>query len=138
MCQQMRVLEKVRQAGEINGFGVELAEAQAQDFMSLNRQVNSLVKKNTAMEKRQIEQGKALDEQAKTLAYITGKVEFLVKQATSPLDEERIQGAYWRALATVMKSKTMWLVLVIIIFLIAMTGSEIKHLLGWLPTTVGA
>ena len=71
------------------------------------------------------------------IAEIKGQMAVIIKYIESPAEEERIQGAYWRALSTVTKSKIFWLVIVILIFLIAMTGNEIKSLLGWLSPIVG-
>ena len=120
MCEQMKVLKKIRKIGKVNGFSMELAEAQVKDYMSLKRDVDSI--KETVAQ--------ILTQQAVQ----NNKTDLIIQRLNSPVEQERIQGAYWRALSTVMKSKTMWLVLIILIFLIAMTGNEIKHLLGWLPT----
>lgn len=120
----MKVLKKIRKIGKVNGFSMELAEAQVKDYMSLKRDVDSI--KGTVA---QILTQQAVQDK---------KTDLIIQRLNSPVEQERIEGAYWRALSTVMKSKTMWLVLIILVFLIAMTGNEVKHLLGWLPTTVGA
>lgn len=122
MCEQLKVLKKIRKEGKMNGFGVELAEAQAKDFMAV-------VKRLDLMEEEQKRQG---IEQARQ----GGMIESIFNRLNSPVEQERIQGAYWRALVLVCKSKVFWLVVVAILFFVAMTGSEIKHLLGWLPTGV--
>ena len=124
MCEQKEVIAKIRKAKKMNGFAVELAEAQMNDYLSLRREVDSLREDVSAIKTEQARQG--------------GMIESIFNRLNSPVEQERLEGAYWRALSTVMKSKMMWLVLIILIFLIAMTGNEIKQLLGWLPTTVGA
>lgn len=123
MCEQKKVIAKIRKAKKMNGYAVELAEAQMQDYMTLKRDVDSIKETVSQMLTQQTVQGE--------------KIDLIIQRMNSPVEEERLQGAYWRALATVMKSKVMWLVLIILVFLIAMTGNEIKHLLGWLPNSIG-
>lgn len=123
MCEQKKVIAKIRKAKKMNGYAVELAEAQMQDYMTLKRDVDSIKETVSQMLTQQTVQGE--------------KIDLIVQRMNSPVEEERLQGAYWRALATVMKSKVMWLVLIMLVFLIAMTGNEIKHLLGWLPNNIG-
>lgn len=122
MCAQMDVLKKIRKAGKVNGYSIDLAEAQAKDFLMLQKRVDAIETKVDEVQKVQIEHGTKLD--------------LILQRLNSPVEQERLHGAYWRALATVAKSKVFWLVVVILIFLIAMTGHEIKALLGWLPASV--
>ena len=123
MCEQKKVIAKIRKAKKMNGYAVELAEAQMQDYVTLKRDVDSIKETVSQMLTQQTVQGE--------------KIDLIIQRMNSPVEEERLQGAYWRALATVMKSKVMWLILIILVFLIAMTGNEIKHLLGWLPNSIG-
>lgn len=123
MCKQKAVIAKIRKAKKMNGYSVELAEAQMQDYMALKRDVDSIKESMSQVLTQQAVQGE--------------KIDLIIKRMNSPVEQERLQGAYWRALATVMKSKVMWLILIMLVFLIAMTGNEIKHLLGWLPNSIG-
>lgn len=116
MCAQIDVLKKIRKAGKMNGFATELAEAQAKDYVSFRREFKDFAE---SVKEWQIKQD--------------AQMELVVKYINSPADQDKIQGAYWRALATVTKSKIFWLFVVAMLFFVAMTGSEIKHLLGWLP-----
>ena len=43
MCAQMEVLKKIRKAGKMNGFATELAEAQAEDFMSFRSKTHKWI-----------------------------------------------------------------------------------------------
>jgi len=122
MCEQLKVLKKIRKEGKMNGFGVELAEAQAKDFMMLKRDVDSMKEDVSAIKLEQARQG--------------GMIESVFNRLNSPVEQERLEGAYWRALVLVCKSKIFWLIVVAILFFVAMTGSEIKHLLGWLPAGI--
>lgn len=123
MCKQKAVIAKIRKAKKMNGYSVELAEAQMQDYMTLKRDVDSIKDSMSQVLTQQAVQGE--------------KIDLIINRMNSPVEQERLQGAYWRALATVMKSKVMWLILIMLVFLIAMTGNEIKHLLGWLPNSIG-
>lgn len=130
MCKQKAVIAKIRKAKKMNGYSVELAEAQMQDYMTLKRDVDSVKDSILQMKAEQARQGEIQAEQS-------GMIKAIFNRLNSPVEQERLQGAYWRALATVMKSKVMWLVLIMLVFLIAMTGNEIKNLLGWLPNSIG-
>ena len=123
MCKQKAVIAKIRKAKKMNGYSVELAEAQMQDYMALKKDVDSIKDSMSQVLTQQAVQGE--------------KIDLIINRMNSPVEQERLQGAYWRALATVMKSKVMWLILIMLVFLIAMTGNEIKHLLGWLPNNIG-
>lgn len=129
MCQQLEILEKIKKKGKVNGYDVELAEAQAKDFIMISKQVG-LIKKDVVLIKKD---NKKIFEM---LARQGGQIDLIVNRLNSPVESERLQGAYWRALSMVCKSKVFWLVVVILIFLIAMTGNEVKTLLGWLPTSL--
>lgn len=120
----MGVLKKIKKANKINGYGIELATAQLEDYVAMRETVNTLQKDVASIKTEQAVQG--------------GKLDLIIQRLNSPVEEDRLHGAYWRALATVMKSPKMWIVLIVLMFLIAMTGNEIKHLLGWIPATVGA
>lgn len=122
MCEQVKVLAKIRKKGKVNGYDVELAEAQSKDFVAMKKRVENIETDVAAIKAVQIEHGTKLD--------------LIIQRLNSPVEQDRLHGAYWRALATVTKSKMFWLVCVVLIFLIAMTGNEIKNLLGWLPATV--
>lgn len=129
MCQQLEILEKIKKKGKVNGYSIELAEAQAKDFIMISKQVG-LIKKDVVLIKKD---NKRIFEM---LARQGGQIDLIVNRLNSPVESERLQGAYWRALSTVCKSKIFWLVVVIFIFLIAMTGNEVKTLLGWLPASL--
>lgn len=122
MCAQIEILEKIRKKGKVNGYDVDLAEAQAKDYVLMKKRVENIETDVASIKATQIEHGTKLD--------------LIIQRLNSPVEQDRLHGAYWRALATVTKSKMFWLVCVILIFLIAMTGNEIKQLLGWLPTTM--
>lgn len=130
MCQQLEILEKIREKGKVNGYDIDLAEAQAKDYVLMNKKVGK-IEKDVALIKKD---NRRIFEM---LAKQGGQIDLIVQRMNSPVEDERLQGAYWRALSTVMKSKIFWVVLAIIFFLIAMTGSEVKYILGWAPSVIG-
>lgn len=124
MCAQLDVLKKIRKKGKVNGYDVDLAEAQAKDYMAMKTRLDNIETDVASIKEEQARQG--------------GMIEAIFNRLNSPVEQERLQGAYWRALATVCKSKVFWLVVIVLVFLIAMTGNEIKSLLGWMqPVVIG-
>ena len=124
MCAQIDVLKKIRKKGKVNGYDVDLAEAQAKDYMAMKTRLDNIETDVASIKEEQARQG--------------GMIEAIFNRLNSPVEQERLQGAYWRALATVSKSKVFWLVVIVLVFLIAMTGNEIKSLLGWIqPAIIG-
>lgn len=124
MCAQIDVLKKIRKKGKVNGYDVDLAEAQAKDYMAMKTRLDNIETDVASIKEEQARQG--------------GMIEAIFNRLNSPVEQERLQSAYWRALATVCKSKVFWLVVIVLVFLIAMTGNEIKSLLGWIqPAIIG-
>lgn len=123
MCAQLEVLEKIRKKGKVNGYDVDLAEAQAKDYMTMKKRLDNIESDVSSIKTEQAVQG--------------GKLDLIIQRLNSPVEEERLHGAYWRAFQVIIKSPKTWIAFVILVFLIAMTGQEIKQLLGWIPATVG-
>ena len=42
MCAQFEILEKIRKKGKVNGYDVDLAEAQAKDYMSMKARLDNI------------------------------------------------------------------------------------------------
>lgn len=123
MCAQLEILEKIRKKGKVNGYDVDLAEAQAKDYMAMKHRLDNIESDVSSIKTEQAVQG--------------GKLDLIIQRLNSPVEQERIQSAYWRAFQTIAKSPKTWIFVIILIFLIAMTGQEIKQLLGWVPAVVG-
>ena len=51
MCEQIKVLEKIREKGRVNGYDVDLAEAQARDYLRMDRKVGRIEKDMAMMKK---------------------------------------------------------------------------------------
>ena len=117
MCAQMEVLKKIRKAGKMNGFATELAEAQAEDFMSFRREFKEFA---SAVVKRQIEQGAQLD--------------LVVKYINSPAEQERKDGIVWREIRDAIKSWKGWALIILFVMTIALAGEKLLQLMHWIPT----
>lgn len=122
MCEQTRVIKKIRKAGEMNGFAVELAEAQVQDYMTLKRDVDSVKESVKAMQMEQAVQG--------------GKLDLIIQRLNSPVEQERKEGIVWHEIRTALGSWKGWVIIILFIMCIAMSGERLLQLLHWIPTGV--
>lgn len=94
MCQQLEILEKIKKKGKVNGYDVELAEAQAKDFIMISKQVG-LIKKDVVLIKKD---NKRIFEM---LARQGGQIDLLIKSVQSSqedADRYRLLVDIWRAL----------------------------------------
>lgn len=105
MCEQLKVLKKIRKAGKINGFDMELAEAQAADYVSLRKRIDSIESDVSDIKTEQAVQG--------------GKLDMLIKEvraAQNDADRYRLLVDIWRALfGSVKKTVLTFLIVGIII-----------------------
>ena len=61
MCAQMEVLKKIRKKGKVNGYDVDLAEAQAKDYMDMKHRLDNIETDVNSIKEVQIEHGTKLD-----------------------------------------------------------------------------
>lgn len=122
MCEQLRVLEKIRKEGKVNGFATELAEAQAKDYVSMLRRLDAM----------EIEQQRQGTEQARQ----GGMIEAIFSHIHSPIEQERQAGMVWLELRKFLSSWKGWAIIVFFLMAVALAGEKIMQLTGWLPTGV--
>ena len=122
MCEQFKVLEKIHKEGKMNGYAVELAEAQAMDYDKVNKRMSNIEKdlshlKNsfTASLKEQARQG--------------GMIEAIFKRINSPVEEERKNGIIWSEIKSIMKTPTGKVIMILAIGCIGLAGEKIIELL---------
>lgn len=122
MCEQLKVLEKIHKEGKMNGYAVELAEAQAMDYDKMNKRMSNIEKdlshlKNsfTASLKEQARQG--------------GMIEAIFKRINSPVEEERKNGIIWSEIKSIMKTPTGKVIMILAIGCIGLAGEKIIELL---------
>lgn len=111
MCAQMEVLKKIRKKGKVNGYDVDLAEAQAKDYMSMKHRLDNIETDVNSIKEVQIEHGTKLD--------------LIIQRLNSPVEEERLAGQKWNLLTSIAKNKTAWVILIIFLIAIALAGEKI-------------
>lgn len=128
MCQQLEVLEKIRKAGEMNGFAIDLAEAQAKDYIRMNKKVGNIEKDISSIKKEQKKQGEMLARQG-------GQIDLIVQRMNSPVDEERKNGMIYAELKSIIKTPMGKTLIILAIGCLCMVGPRIIELLetikGW-------
>ena len=122
MCKQKAVVDKIVKAGKLNGFAVELAEAQMEDYLSLRREVDSVREDVTAIKLEQSRQG--------------GMIEAIFNRLNSPVEKERAAGMAWLELKGLLTSWKGWAIIIFFLMAVALAGDKILQLTGWLPTGV--
>lgn len=109
----MEVLKKIRKAGKMNGYATELAEAQAEDFMSFRREFKDFA---SSVKEWQIKQDAQMD--------------LVIKYINSPADQERKDGIFWVQLKNILKTSTGKIILLLLLGSIGLAGQRILELLG--------
>ena len=122
MCKQKSVVKKIVKAGELNGFAVELAEAQMQDYLTLKRDVDSVRSDVAAIKLEQARQG--------------GMIEAMFNRLNSPVEKERAAGLAWLEVRSLLTSWKGWAIIIFFLMSVALAGDKILQLTGWLPTGV--
>ena len=123
MCAQIEVLKKVREKGAVNGYATELAEAQAKDYIRMDKKVckiekdvSGIKKDMSAMKVEQARQG--------------GQIDLIVRYINSPAEEERKDGIVWQQIKSIAKTPAGKIILLLMIGCIALSGSRILELIG--------
>jgi hypothetical protein len=123
MCKQRLVVQKIVEKNEVNGFGVELAEAQMEDYIVMNRKVSNIEKVVSSMKKEQKRQGEMLARQG-------GQIDLLVQRINSPVEEERINGVVWTEIKKFLNTSFGKTIIILLIFCLGLTGQRILELTG--------
>lgn len=123
MCKQRLVVQKIIEKNEVNGFGVELAEAQMEDYIVMNRKITKVEKDVSSIKKEQKRQGEMLAKQG-------GQIDLIVKYINSPAEEERKDGIMWQQIKAIVKTNMGKILILLIIGCIALAGQRILELIG--------
>lgn len=116
MCAQLDILKKIRKAGKMNGFAIDLAEAQAKDFVMVKQRVEAIEADVASIKATQVEHGTKLD--------------LIIQRLNSPVEEEREAGQKWNLLVSITKHKAAWVILALVMFAFAMAGDRMASLMG--------
>lgn len=123
MCKQRAVVEKIVAQNEVNGFGVELAQATMEDYVTMNKKVSRIEKDVTSIKKEQKKQGEMLARQG-------GQIDAIFQHIHSPIEEERKEAIFLQELKSMAKTTTGKIVLLLMIGAIALSGQRILELIG--------
>lgn len=123
MCQQIKILEKIREKGKVNGYDVDLAEAQARDYIRMDKKVGRIEKDVASMKKEQKRQGEMLARQG-------GQIDLIVQRLNSPVEEERKDAIFWQQIKAIAKTPMGKLIIILAIGCIGLAGDKILQLLG--------
>lgn len=123
MCQQLEILEKIREKGKVNGYDIDLAEAQARDYIRMDRKVGK-IEKDVGLMKKDIQT--LLENQARQ----GGQIDLIVKRLDSPVEQERKEGIVWHEFKTMAKNPLGKMVILLILGSFALAGQRILELLG--------
>ena len=121
MCEQFKVLEKIHKEGKMNGYAVELAEAQAMDYDKMNKRMSNIEKDLSHLKKSF---ATSLKEQARQ----GGMIEAIFKRINSPVEEERKNGIIWSEIKNIVKTPTGKMIIILAIGCLCFTGQRIMEL----------
>lgn len=116
MCKQKTVLEKIRKANKVNGYGVELAEAQIADYVSMQKDIKNL-KNDVATIMTDV-------------AVIKGNIDLIIARLNSPVEQERLDGQKWNLITSIAKHKAAWVILALVLVAFALAGDRMASLVG--------
>lgn len=111
MCAQLDVLKKIREKGRVNGYDVDLAEAQAKDYMVMKRRVETIESDVSSIKQTLVEHGTKLD--------------LIIQRLNSPVEAEREAGQKWNLLVSITKHKAAWVILAIVLTAFALAGEKL-------------
>lgn len=114
MCAQLDVLKKIRKAGKLNGFAVDLAEAQAKDFVLMKQRVETIETDVTSIKQTLVEHGTKLD--------------LIIARLNSPVEQERLDGQKWNLISSIAKHKSAWVILTVCMLSFALAGEKMANI----------
>lgn len=122
MCAQLDILKKIRDAGEMNGYAVELAEAQVKDYVHTNKRMSKMEKDIAAIKK-------AMATFATEQARQGGMMEAIFKRLNGPVEAEREAGQKWNLLVSITKHKAAWVILALVLASFALAGDRLATII---------
>jgi hypothetical protein len=111
----MDVLKKIRKKGKVNGYDVDLAEAQAKDYVTMKQRVETIETDVSSIKQTLVEHGTKLD--------------LIIKRLNSPVEKERIDSQKWNLLASIAKHKSAWVILIVMLISFALAGDRLVKIL---------
>lgn len=115
VCAQFDILKKIRKKGKVNGYDIELAEAQAKDYIAMKNRLDNIEADVASIKTEQAVQG--------------GKLDLIIQRLNSPVEKERLDGQKWNVLTSIAKHKSAWIILIIFFISIALSGEKIARII---------
>ena len=115
MCAQIDVLKKIRKKGKVNGYDVDLAEAQAKDYVFMKKRVETIESDVTSIKQTLVEHGTKLD--------------LIIARLNSPVEAEREAGQKWNLLVSITKHKAAWVILALVLASFALAGERLATII---------
>lgn len=115
MCAQLEILKKIRKKGKVNGYDVDLAEAQAKDYMAMKARLDNIEADVSSIKTEQAVQG--------------GKLDLIIQRLNSPVEKERLDGQKWNLLVSISKYKAAWIIVIVFLISLALAGEKIGKIL---------
>lgn len=116
MCRQKKIIEKIKKTKKVDGWALDLAEAQMQDYLTLKRDVDSVRSDVAAIKMEQARQG--------------GMIEAIFNRLNSPVEQERKDGIFWYQVKSMLTTVTGKIFILLFIGCIALAGQRILELIG--------
>lgn len=116
MCAQTDVLKKIRKAGKMNGFAIDLAEAQMKDYITMKNRLDNIESDVSAIKTEQAVQG--------------GKIDLILQRLNGPVEEERKDAIFWQQIKAIGKTTVGKFIIVLLIGCVALAGQRILELIG--------
>ena len=133
VCAQFDILKKIRKKGKVNGYDIELAEAQAKDYIAMKNRLDQIETTVDAVQKKQIEQDTKFDAIRDKQIEQDTKFDLILKRLNSPVEQERKDGIVWNEIRTALKSWKGWALIIFILMSVALAGEKILQLINWIP-----
>lgn len=115
VCAQFDILKKIRKKGKVNGYDIELAEAQAKDYIAMKNRLDNIEADVASIKTEQAVQG--------------GKLDLIIQRLNSPVEKERLDGQKWNLLTSIAKHKSAWIIVIIFLISIALSGEKIANII---------
>lgn len=112
----MDVLRKIRKKGKVNGYDVDLAEAQAKDYVTMKQRVETIETDVSSIKQTLVEHGTKLD--------------LIIQRLNSPVEKERIDSQKWNLITSIAKHKSAWIILALVMIAFALAGDRMASLIG--------
>ena len=128
MCLQGEVLNNIKNKKQITKVDrLSLAEAQAQDYIMMTKEIKSI--KNDVSKLK-----KGVKEINTSIISVKAQNDIIIKRLNSTVEDERKAGIIWNQIRR--SGWKGWVLLIIFLAVVAMAGDNFIKIMGWIPTGI--